>query len=755
MDSEIKRWQRSLVRDGGSETLSPEEQGFASRLSGAACELFRLFLEQGRLERTGSDYRALSRVNSYLQLWCDGYGAPFGVLDASLSESKGLRHDTYRLLVSICHTLADRLTTVLSTGLDDNWGRLLSKQAARTRDLIEEATFANGGDGGSDSASDSGSDASSIANDCTIEEIIKDLETDIRCLVDLGPRYKEPVRDRTVKEQPAFPSLAVNWDPAEHLASRIRHRYPQGDTHLTEVLGYANWERVKRLYASREANARAAERPTVELAAVPGAEGTVVAAWAYHLELEHGFADLSKEMTCPLCQEHIGSGRIAHLSSHLEEVALTILPANAESDDESDGDPEEVSKDEPNIPYATSAKRPVDPTPSGSSSRIVNVGDPGEKQDEPAWSPAIALYDLKPVRASELALVKGQNLWILKSAEKSPGAAWIPALCDKGQRQGWVPRSYARLTGNSSVAEGDGTARGTVASPEPPRPSTEFEFHTPWGESYQATLPSAFPPLAPLGEPLVDIGAERVEQTSVMDETTASQRIGKASGGQAASPPPAFDLPEEPNNEGSKSNPNEGDFVLFEGARDDLVYFPPLLYNMEGSHASHEVAEKHNDGKGLRGRVPTQPATSLSSMSRFRCLEPGCSAAFRRKDTLRRHQNSHDCPRGWHCIQPGCKTICSTEEELNQHHAGMHREPSVDVETSIKIERGVHVSEGKEDSLPSLQARAAKAKAAATEAETAAAEADARRQYRERLRDRLRRDADLRREDDDEFSISK
>ncbi|KAK3291112.1 uncharacterized protein B0H64DRAFT_377880 [Chaetomium fimeti] len=312
MDNEIEFWQQSVVPDDGCEALAHKHEGFASHLTKAACELFRLLLEQDRLETTRSDYRALSRVFGYLQLWCDGYGAPSGDLDVVLSESKRLRHDTYRLLVSICNTLADRLPTVLSTGSDDDWQRRLDKQVARTRDLIEEAAFVHGSDDGSDSASDSGSDASSSSNNSTIDNIVKDLETDIHCLVDLGPRYNEPIRDRTVKEQPASPSLTVDWDPAEHLASRIRHRYPNGDTAVTQILGHVNWERAKRLYASREANARAAERPALQLGPVPEAKGTAIASEAKGRVTASGFQDSGLGSTSPspsLCPETLLSYR--------------------------------------------------------------------------------------------------------------------------------------------------------------------------------------------------------------------------------------------------------------------------------------------------------------------------------------------------------------------------------------------------------------------------------------------------------------
>lgn len=54
------------------------------------------------------------------------------------------------------------------------------------------------------------------------------------------------------------------------------------------------------------------------------------------LEREHGFADALQDLTCPLCPEHVGSGKASHMAQHLEEVSLTILPANAGPDEESE-----------------------------------------------------------------------------------------------------------------------------------------------------------------------------------------------------------------------------------------------------------------------------------------------------------------------------------------------------------------------------------------------------------------------------------
>ncbi len=73
-------------------------------------------------------------------------------------------------------------------------------------------------------------------------------------------------------------------------------------------------------------------------------------AWLHHQDLEHGFDDPLKDFECPLCQENlVGHAKSSHLARHLEEISLTILPANAEESDdvESDGDSEdELDEDE-------------------------------------------------------------------------------------------------------------------------------------------------------------------------------------------------------------------------------------------------------------------------------------------------------------------------------------------------------------------------------------------------------------------------
>jgi hypothetical protein len=310
--------------------------------------------------------------------------------------------------------------------------------------------------------------------------------------------------------------------------------------------------------------------PECKLSHVPFPEKNT---WIQHLKLEHDFPGVSKQMTCPLCKECIGSGGIAHLARHLEEVSLTILPTNTESDDESDENPEEISKEEPGIPYETLAKRPVNRTPSESGSEVLDMDEPREKPEE-------------------------------------------------------------------------------------------------------------------------------------------------ASEGEAASLPHPLDSLEELKKGGIDENPNKGDFVLFEGVRDDLVYFPPLLDNTEGLHgASRELPEDTAYSRDLLRGVPLQnpkrrggknrrdypsswgfdkgqmtmkkrvmavfdgaQPTRGSSLS-FWCPQLGCKATFTRKDDLERHQHRHWYDEGrWRCMEPGCATKWSTEEQLDHHHAETHAKPEFHTE---------------------------------------------------------------------------
>ncbi|KAH6618468.1 hypothetical protein C7974DRAFT_474316 [Boeremia exigua] len=61
--------------------------------------------------------------------------------------------------------------------------------------------------------------------------------------------------------------------------------------------------------------------------------------WVDHLELGHGYGPTWEAVHCPLCLDTTKSGKnaiLVHFARHLEEIALTSLPRDVESDTESE-----------------------------------------------------------------------------------------------------------------------------------------------------------------------------------------------------------------------------------------------------------------------------------------------------------------------------------------------------------------------------------------------------------------------------------
>ncbi|KAL7934246.1 hypothetical protein V8C35DRAFT_302120 [Trichoderma chlorosporum] len=75
--------------------------------------------------------------------------------------------------------------------------------------------------------------------------------------------------------------------------------------------------------------------------------------WISHLALDHEMGPKWKSIKCPLCKEETGSGKLAvtnHISKHLEEISLSALPveidSNAESENSSEASDAEHSLEE-------------------------------------------------------------------------------------------------------------------------------------------------------------------------------------------------------------------------------------------------------------------------------------------------------------------------------------------------------------------------------------------------------------------------
>lgn len=63
--------------------------------------------------------------------------------------------------------------------------------------------------------------------------------------------------------------------------------------------------------------------------------------WEDHFVIEHGISDTQRAIDCPLCKQQTkGSSEafVAHVRRHMEEIALTVLPTNPDSEDGTDID---------------------------------------------------------------------------------------------------------------------------------------------------------------------------------------------------------------------------------------------------------------------------------------------------------------------------------------------------------------------------------------------------------------------------------
>lgn len=144
------------------------------------------------------------------------------------------------------------------------------------------------------------------------------------------------------------------------------------------------------------------------------------------------------------------------MARHLEEISLTIIPANADSDEDSDGS----SGDEPG--EETSLFHTKSPGPhSHAGHGVLDLLEAQDLYDLPtdsitqdkAWSEAVALFNFKTNNSHELPHLRGQRLWI-SEAPCSWGSEWAHAI-SKGPGgfvgRGYVLRSHISLTGRVSL----------------------------------------------------------------------------------------------------------------------------------------------------------------------------------------------------------------------------------------------------------------------------------------------------------------
>ncbi|SPO02513.1 uncharacterized protein DNG_05186 [Cephalotrichum gorgonifer] len=239
------------VLDWNIEEAVPEKGSVTSRLTKECVSIFRRLLKKLSQEEILSQeiLRRLERSCSSLVLWESGYGVADGGLDDTLTKSRTLRRSTLEHLLNIGRALAHQLPPFIDGG-DEKLG----SHGAALRSVVAEAetSMHEGYQDGSD-GEDSDSDGSSISPPSDWNEIAEDLQTDVQCLLDLGPLIKSPAADpvQLSREDKRIPE---KLDPHVFYGDSIRVRFPKADPALVDRLARANLERFLKGRADREKN---------------------------------------------------------------------------------------------------------------------------------------------------------------------------------------------------------------------------------------------------------------------------------------------------------------------------------------------------------------------------------------------------------------------------------------------------------------------------------------------------------------------
>jgi hypothetical protein len=111
--------------------------------------------------------------------------------------------------------------------------------------------------------------------------------------------------------------------------------------------------------------------------------------WEDHFIFEHGVKDALNDFKCPLCKQQTKSSSealAAHVGRHMEEIALTVLPTNPDSEDGTDIDSGLASSEN-----------------SGPNDRINYSLEPNDrnKDDVTCTSTHIDTYLLSPLLAND------------------------------------------------------------------------------------------------------------------------------------------------------------------------------------------------------------------------------------------------------------------------------------------------------------------------------------------------------------------
>ncbi|KAI0377102.1 hypothetical protein F5Y04DRAFT_265022 [Hypomontagnella monticulosa] len=188
---------------GWQSDTSPQEKGedIVARLYMARRDLYEAAVRHLNSEKvlSKSSYRRLEGSYMHYVIWADDYEVRVGRLDLVLAGSKKLCRFTIRPLDGICATLRNACSMhLLHLKGDSSLGELC--QAASV--VMEGSSYIvyNVYDD-SDSGSDESDDGGIETHNESLEDSIRTLLSDVKSLIDLGLRLREPIPDHPTERR--------------------------------------------------------------------------------------------------------------------------------------------------------------------------------------------------------------------------------------------------------------------------------------------------------------------------------------------------------------------------------------------------------------------------------------------------------------------------------------------------------------------------------------------------------------------------
>ncbi|KAI0869558.1 hypothetical protein GGS24DRAFT_505669 [Hypoxylon argillaceum] len=220
--------------------MNPQVFSDCSDLWGA---VVRILAQQHWIQK--NTIRKLESAHSYMRLWADGYGVQSGQFEEKLKNSQRAGDLTIKLLQSICRTLTQELTPIvtdiLSIASQDATG--LSLTAADLALSSERLTvlFQGFNDGEASEDGESVTPSQLPSREKLLDDIADDLRNDTQCLLDLGTRFEEQVINPIVNEVATNHLGSIDSGISDTIFERIARFHPECESNLAECMGKANF----------------------------------------------------------------------------------------------------------------------------------------------------------------------------------------------------------------------------------------------------------------------------------------------------------------------------------------------------------------------------------------------------------------------------------------------------------------------------------------------------------------------------------